>query len=134
LNLLTIVVVLLAVAILLICLPQERRAPAAGRMVLYAAAGLAVYYLVPILFGLLWTSVEFFFAHLALAGATMMAVFVSGLVGTLGWLRWQDVRDNRAIRSGSLEAFEKRVHFLEYNLSYSHSDALRVTTSLRDGK
>jgi hypothetical protein len=134
-----VVVALLIVVVLLLCEPQANRPHALGTIIVLGGIGLAVYYIGPIILGvlgLLFAATNPILEHFGWAYTAYtlgMAIFlVTGAV--LGRLRWLDARDNRSIRAGSIEAFDKRVEDYMRIFGYSHEKAIEATMRIRDGK
>lgn len=119
--------------IILLCEPQERRSHTVKvlsaiflvcvivRHAAPAVVGFLVATFQPIVEKIGWT-----YCLCALVGlGYIIALFVAwGL----------DTKENRAIRSGSQEAFDKRVREYVRDRKYSREQAIAVTTSIRDGK
>ena len=134
-----IVIVLLVAIVLLLVERQEERPRALGRMVLGGLLAYALYELWPFvvgLVGLLFVTARRVGWHTTLrfvsvAGGISLAVLAVFVIGRMFWL---DGKDNRAIRGGSEEAFERRVKDYVQIFGYSREKAIETTAKIRDGK
>ena len=121
------------VIILLLCEPQRRRRVALGWIIAAGAVCLAINYLGPGLIGLLYEAFEPIVGKFGWPGFFALIVLILYAVSLIFAFR-SGAKENRAIRAGSKEAFDKRVKDLMSGQSYSFEDATAVTTRIRDEK
>lgn len=122
-----------AVIIVLLCEPQKRRRATLGWIIAAGAVYAAIYYLGPGLIGLLYEAVEPIvgkFGWLALLALTGLLLYAVSLV--VAFLA--DRKQNRAVRAGSKEAFDKRVKDLMSDQHLSFEEATGAATRVRDEK
>jgi preprotein translocase subunit YajC len=127
------IIVLQIVIVILLCEPRERRQQTVRvltgifflcvliRYAAPAAMGFLVETFQPVVEKIGW---PYFLFALAVLGY-IIALF-------LAWRR--DAKENKAIRSGSQVAFNKRVEDYVRDHKYSRERAIEVTTSIRDDK
>ena len=127
------IIALQLVIIILLCEPRGRRQKTVRVLSAIFFVGIIVRYAAPAVIGFL---VETFQPVVEKIG---WPYFMCALVGfgyivalCLAWRR--DAKENKAIRSGSQEAFDKRVEEYVRDHKYSRERAIAVTTSIRDGK
>jgi hypothetical protein len=127
------IVVLQLVVIFLLCEPQARRARTVRVFTMIALGLIILRYAAPAVVGFL---LDIFQPIIQKIG---WVYFLCSIVG-LGYLIalcvawWRDAKENRAIRSGSQQAFDKRVEEYIRDHKYSRERAIAVTTGIRDGK
>ena len=127
------IIALQLVIIILLCEPLKQRQQTVRVLSAIFFVGVIVRYAAPAVIGFL---VETFQPIVEKIG---WPYFLCALVGIgyvvallLAWRR--DAKENRAIRSGSQVAFDKRVEEYVRDHKYSRERAVAVTTSIRDGK
>jgi hypothetical protein len=123
---------LLVIVIVLLCEPQEQRRRTLGWMLVFSGCGLALYYVGPIVLGLFFAISRPALRHLWWTLAIVILLIYAPVFGRLIWL---DARENRAIRAGSKEAFDRRVsEYMGPTFNYSYERAVEATTKIRDGR
>lgn len=134
-----VVIVMLAMIVLLLVERQEDRPRTLGRMLLVAVLAYFLCEASPFVAGLIaltvtkvknigWPATLRF---LSFAGGISLAVFA---VLGIAIILWLDGKDNRAIRAGSQEAFDRRVKEYVQTFGYSREKAIETTTRIRDSK
>lgn len=128
------VIGLLVVIVVLLCIPLGQRTALLRVLVGMSAFAVVVYYVAPLLIGLIALSYRYISEHLGwprtlgvIAGVACLPIFFSV---------WRsDRRENEAIRAGSIKAFNKRVETYKRDpFNYDHSTAVTTATRIRDGK
>jgi hypothetical protein len=128
------VIALLALIVILLCIPMRQRPQLLRFIVGMSAAGLVFYYIGPILIAFVvgaYTSVA------GRVGWRMTFTLTAGVVFLLGclWAWRSDKKDNAAIRAGSVEAFNERVKDLQAGpLKYTHEQAVAAANRIRNGE
>src|ERR1039457_3011026 len=130
---LEVVACLQLVIILLLLEPQERRKKVLAWMLPFGVVCAAFYYLFPAALGLLYevvSPIKERFGWLGLFTIAGLLAYSAALV-----FAYQiDAKQNRAIRAGSKEAFDKRVNDLMRDKHYSLEDATAAAAKVRDRK
>jgi MFS family permease len=134
---LDVVACLQLVIILLLIEPQRRRRATLGGIIgtgaICAAVYAAIYYLGPPLVGTLYETISSFKEEYGWSGLFVTTSIVV-IVVVMVFASRVDLRQNRAIRAGSKEAFDKRVNDLMRDLHYSLEDATAAAIRIRDEK
>ncbi|HTF67111.1 MAG TPA: hypothetical protein VK638_30945 [Edaphobacter sp.] len=128
------VIALLAVIVLLLCVPMRQRPHLLGYLLKVAVVVIAFYYLGPIVLAFV---LEAYTSVVERCGRTTTFALMGGCVALLifFWAWRSDRKSNAAIRAGSIEAFNERVEELKTGpLNYSDDEAVAAVTRLRDGK
>lgn len=132
-SLLALIIVLQLVVIILLCEPQRRRPQTVRVLSAIFFVCVIIRYAAPAVVGLL---AEVFQPIVEKIGWLyfLCALVALGYVIALFVAWWRDARENRAIRSGSQDAFDKRVEEYVQDHQYSRERAIAITTRIRDGK
>ena len=127
------IIALQLVIIILLCEPLKQRQQTVRVLSAIFFVGIIVRYAAPAVIGFL---VETFQPLVEKIGWPYFLCALGGIgyivALCVAWRR--DAKENKAIRSGSQEAFDKRVEEYVRDHKYSRERALAVTTSIRDGK
>jgi hypothetical protein len=130
------VVLLLIAIVILLCEKQEDRSRVMGRLVLLGILGAAVYYIGPVLGSVVLLAISPLVSRVGWIWAVLILVNIPLWLWFFGYLiraGWLDTKENRAIRAGSNEAFDKRIQ--EYmSLGYTHEKAIEAALRVRDSK
>lgn len=134
-----VVIALLLAIVLLLVERQKDRARTLGKMLMVAVLAYVLYEVWPViaeLTALLFARVKSVgwpaaLRFLSIAGGISFVVFAAFGIATILWL---DGKDNRAIRAGSQEAFDRRVQDYVQTFGYSREEAIETTARIRDGK
>lgn len=124
---LDIIAALQIVIILLVCVPQRQRKTALLSISLVGLGFLAILFVGAPLLGGAFQTVRFVVAKVGWVPVVLLAAAV-----TLTLIYRSEVKQNRAIRAGSTEAFDDKVKDLMRNLNYSHEDAIAAARRIRD--
>ncbi len=135
------VIVLLLVAIaLLLCEKQEDRSRALGGMVLIGILGLALYRIWPLLRSSALLAISPLVSRFGWFSGIVIAIIIAINIPIWAWFfghlmrgAWSDAKENRAIRAGSKDAFDKRVEAYKSMLNYDERKAIEATLRIRDG-
>jgi FtsH-binding integral membrane protein len=125
-SLMAVAVILLFTIVVLLCVPQKRRPRTLGKLIFWSLFGLAICYLGPILFGFALLAFEKAKAHVILSAISLFVVILVVAI-------WIDRRAIRAIRAGSVEAFNEHIQSNMRN-GYTHEKAFEIATRIRDGE
>ena len=132
-NTLEVVAVLQLVIILLLLEPQRRRRRALGAIIGVGAVCVAIYYLGPSAIGLLYEAVSPIKEKYGWSG---LFIFIAVIVYVIALVIafWIGAKQNREIRAGSKDAFDKRINDLMRDQHYSLEDATAAVVKIRDEK
>jgi hypothetical protein len=128
------VILLLLVIIELLCVPLKQRSKVLQKIDGIAALVFAAIYIGPTFFGSLVVGYQYVSEHLGwpitlciVAGAVYLTMFI---------FAWRsDRKENEAIRSGSEEAFNRRVETYKSDpYNYDHARAVEAATRIKEGK
>lgn len=134
------VVIVLLVAIVLLLLEKPKdRARTVGRFFIGLVVAYGAFKALPFaaaLFGWLIVTVRGFGWQPSLRSGAVAAIIIVPTIALLAVARMLglDSRDNRAIRNGSQEAFDRRVEDYVRVAGYSRDKAMATTERIRDGK
>ena len=127
------IIALQLVIIILLCEPRERRQQTVRVLSGIFVACIIVRYAAPAVIGFLVEIFQPIVEKIGWAYSLCALVGIGYVIALLvAWRR--DAKENRAIRSGSQVAFDKRVEEYVRDHKYSRERAVAVTTSIRDGK
>lgn len=121
------------VIILLLLEPQRRRRGVLVGIIGTGAVFVTIYYLGPGTLGLLYEAVSPIKERFGWLGLFSLAGLLAYAVAFVIAFRI-DAKQNRAIKAGSKEAFDKRVNDLMRDQHYSHEDATAAAAKVRDEK
>jgi hypothetical protein len=129
-----VVVGLLVMIVILLCTPLRQRGGVVRVLAGVAVFGLVAYYLAPLGVGLVVVAYQYALEHYGWKG-TLAFVAVGLFVVSLyyGWK--SDRKHNKAIKAGSVEAFNRRVEAYKRDpFNYEHEKAVEATVRIRDEK
>jgi len=127
---------LLVLIVMLLAEKQEERPRSLARMIGFGILGLVVYHIGPFIVGIVVIAGTSLFHLVGPRGIIFVfcGVIYGGLFCRVAWEGWQDHRDNRAIRAGSVAAFDERVKMYMENFGYDRPKAIAATERIRDRK
>jgi len=134
-------VLLIAIAFaILICEKQEDRSRTFGVMVLIGILGLALYSIWPFLQSSVLLAISPLVSRFGWIWGPVITIIIAINIPIWAWFfgylmrgAWSDAKENRAIRAGSKEAFDKRVEAYKAMLNYDEQKAIEATLRIRDG-
>lgn len=121
------------IIILLLCEPQRRRRSALLAIAVICVGGFAVFHLAPAALEFLNGASKPVVRRIGLPGTIFLFALAAYLIALIRAF-WSDRKDNRAIRAGSQEVFDKRVAALMGSSKYTREEAVAAATRVKDGK
>lgn len=125
---------LLVIIVILLCVPVKRRVKLLERIAIITACVWVVYYVGPTVLGLVVFGYQYVSEHL---GWPITLCIIAGVVFlSMIFFAWRsDRKENEAIRSGSEEAFNRRVETYKSDpYNYDHARAVEAATRIKEGK
>ncbi len=119
--------------IALLCEPQERRPRLVRVFAIIVAGVFIIQHVAPAVFGFLLEVFDPVIRKIGWVYSLCILVGI-GYIIALGVGFWMDAKNNRAIRAGSQEAFDRRVATYMRSHRYSREDAIAATAKIRDEK